>query len=104
MKIIRSDFRDDQGHSREEFHKDDEWEEQFHQFTHDLYVGWFHVMPFHEAPEFLRDLSGNGGGEDWMIVTMLDDWRAEQAWIDKISNDIQKILVGEWIIYIGSHA
>lgn len=74
------------------------------------YVVWqadyIRVWPWHQAPLALRDLSTNGGDEDWIAVVPYGmhrpSWMEEGSAFGCCSVDAFEILAGT--VYIGSHA
>ena len=68
------------------------------------------LWAFNDAPRELRDLSENGGDEDWVaevppsIAASFQD-RELPYWISRLSNDTQRFNMDDGsIIIIGSHA
>lgn len=66
------------------------------------------VYPWDKAPEVLRDLSDNGGDEDWLAVIppSLSANRDGYSWLDHLgccSNDHTELRDG-WVVVIGAHA
>lgn len=68
------------------------------------------IWRFEDAPQFLQDLSTNGGDEDWIaLVPVAYDDRFYLRWLDKIDScqTPQKIphpYNNQYKVWIGSHA
>ena len=75
----------------------------------DLYVGKecsdAFVWRFENAPEFLQNLSENGGDENWVVLIKTELWESYYGnihWVD-VMGEPQIFEIGEWMIVIGSH-
>jgi hypothetical protein len=65
------------------------------------------VFKFYSAPEVLRKLCNtNGGDEDWLIITWKEPDLYDSLWLEKTDScsNPDKYLIGEYIIYVGSHS
>lgn len=69
----------------------------------------FAVYPFHKAPKWARDISINGGDEDWICICSLETWNSYNQyipWVERLGYcDVDGFLVDDkYVIFIGSHA
>lgn len=68
------------------------------------WLNMIHIWPFDKAPPVLRNLSINGGDEDW--VAAIPPGMGNPYWIESLgvcSVDYFESADG-WVIAIGSHA
>jgi len=71
----------------------------------------YHVYSFYDAPKSIRDVcSFNGGDEDWLVVSSLDDKTDDghdlPYWIYAMDScrDPDVYEFNEFTVYVGSHA
>ena len=83
---------------------------ELHQ-TYEYFMLWspFAVWPFHEAPKWAKNISINGGDEDWICICTLDTWNKcgqYVPWIERMGAcDVDGFEVDEiYVVFIGSHA
>lgn len=65
------------------------------------------IWPFDSAPQELKDLSSNGGDEDWIAVaphSIMNNVMFLEAGSSFGCCRVQEIEVGRWCVKIGSHA
>lgn len=72
-------------------------------------MDYIKVYRFHNAPQELKDLSINGGDEDWIAVVPEEIYNQENQYIGWIESNgfgcccVDEYDVGDDIIFIGSH-
>ncbi len=66
---------------------------------------------FYNAPEELQKLSLNGGDEDWLVIVKAEFYNNKYIpFLDEGVNgsigrcDIQKFIINDYVMLIGSHA
>lgn len=64
------------------------------------------ILPFHEAPSFVRNIcSFNGGDEDWLVLCRKEpQWLP--SWLERIDSgmDADVYRLNKAIVYVGSHS
>lgn len=78
----------------------------YNYFVHDSDVM---VWEFQNAPKWARQLSINGGDEDWLAICTLKFWNQRNQyipWIDRLGVcDVDGFEVdAKFVVFIGSHA
>lgn len=72
-------------------------------------TSFIQVYPWVNAPQSLRDLSDNGGDEDWVVVLPpgMSENRSWYFWLQKMDtcdSPQEYVLQDGWVVVIGSHA
>lgn len=68
----------------------------------------FMLWAYYNAPKWLRDLSLNGGDEDWVCICTKETWENYNEyiyWIDKLGvSDVDTFLIDKYVVFIAYHA
>lgn len=80
--------------------------------SYEYFMLWtpFAVYPFQYAPKWAKDISINGGDEDWVCICTLETWNQHNQyipWIDRLGvcGGVDGFEVDEkFVVFIGSHA